>query len=276
MVDILIRCPTCSIQDRISIEEESVKDVKRGLLAVNIEKDMICGHSFIVYIDKNLHVRNYFVADFQISVPEKAQELDINVNAETLSNLIDVALLKMKITPTSLTYIIRAIFFKKKIVLIIEEDFLKWHIDNFFKFITKNSFDVDISIILDVNYQDKNREYNNYVIIRNNEIIKDDDNIINPKHLKFEKRIIEKFYEENDAMSSLIILKNEIFRVFDDSINIGDLIKNILKLINIEEDVNRSEIITSKKTIDYIRKVKKVKKSVNELEYILEMIKNDY
>ena len=72
-----------------------MKDVKRGLLAVNIPQNVICSHSFIVYIDKNLVIRDYFIADYQLQieipildtlgeqkdviVPEKANQLVIVV-----------------------------------------------------------------------------------------------------------------------------------------------------------------------------------------------------
>ncbi|MFX1339187.1 MAG: hypothetical protein ACFFDK_11310 [Promethearchaeota archaeon] len=58
MTNILVRCPSCSGNGYIDVAEENLKDVKRGLLAVNIPSDIICTHSFIVYIDKNLVIRD--------------------------------------------------------------------------------------------------------------------------------------------------------------------------------------------------------------------------
>ena len=65
-----IRCPTCDNVGKLEIAEDSIKNVSRGLLAVNVAPHIICEHSFIVYIDKNLQVRDYFVADFHIELPK--------------------------------------------------------------------------------------------------------------------------------------------------------------------------------------------------------------
>ncbi|MFX1394960.1 MAG: hypothetical protein ACFFAH_15510, partial [Promethearchaeota archaeon] len=65
MNKVQINCPICSKTGSIEISHNILKDSLRGLLAINIAKDIICSHSFIAYIDKNLNVRDYFVADFQ-------------------------------------------------------------------------------------------------------------------------------------------------------------------------------------------------------------------
>ena len=70
MAKLEIRCPVCAKWDNIEILDDATKNVKKGLLAVNIAAGMICDHSFIAYVDKNLIVRDCFIADFKIEAPE--------------------------------------------------------------------------------------------------------------------------------------------------------------------------------------------------------------
>ena len=54
MVKIEIRCPKCSKRNKIEVSEEEVKNTTRGLYAVNVSEGIICEHSFVAYLDKNL------------------------------------------------------------------------------------------------------------------------------------------------------------------------------------------------------------------------------
>ena len=72
MAKIDVRCPICSEWKNIEIPDDVTKNSKKGLLTINITSGMICEHSFIVYLDKNLVVRDCFVADFKIEVPDES------------------------------------------------------------------------------------------------------------------------------------------------------------------------------------------------------------
>ena len=69
MAEVQIKCPTCGNNGEINVSEELLKSISRGLLAINVQKT-ICEHSFIVYIDKNLTIRDYFIADYHLELPE--------------------------------------------------------------------------------------------------------------------------------------------------------------------------------------------------------------
>ena len=149
MTNLLVRCPSCSKNGYIDVSEESIKDVKRGLLAVNIPPNIICSHSFIVYIDNNLVIRDYFIADyqFQIEIPildTLGEKKDVIIPEKYLVNL---NLIKLNVSANLMTYILKSIFLKKKILIISEETFLNNIILNFFKYITQDNFDIDISMI---------------------------------------------------------------------------------------------------------------------------------
>ena len=73
MVDISqinIVCPNCSQKGKIEISKEKIEKSLRGLLAVHIAENTVCTHSFIVYIYRNMKVRDYFTADFKVELPE--------------------------------------------------------------------------------------------------------------------------------------------------------------------------------------------------------------
>jgi hypothetical protein len=70
MAKVEIRCPSCAKIGKIEIKESILSQSIRGITAVNIPENLICEHSFIAYIDKNLAVRDCFIADFQIEIPQ--------------------------------------------------------------------------------------------------------------------------------------------------------------------------------------------------------------
>ncbi len=60
-----IICPSCAKNGYIEVSEKDIKGTSRGVLAVNIAENILCSHTFIVYVDKNLMIRDYFLVDFQ-------------------------------------------------------------------------------------------------------------------------------------------------------------------------------------------------------------------
>ena len=68
MVKLLIRCPSCHKSGIIEIDENVLKNVSRGLLAIYVDTHTVCEHSFITYVDRNLKIRDYFIADFQFEI----------------------------------------------------------------------------------------------------------------------------------------------------------------------------------------------------------------
>jgi len=147
MAKIEIRCPVCRKWNNIEISDDLTKNVSKGLLALNIATGMICEHSFIAYVDKNLIVRDCLVADFKIELQEKSSS---QATDEIISPEMDVLkfdLIKLNLPDFLIVNVLRTIFLKKKILILSEEQFLYNHIINFFKYITHNTFEFDISII---------------------------------------------------------------------------------------------------------------------------------
>ena len=154
---VLLRCPSCHKQGRMEFADDSAKKTRKGLLAVNVAPNMICEHSFIAYLDKNLAVRNYFTADFEIEIPDQPLEQVSETDQLVSTDLIDLDLLRLNITPTLITWIIKSIFMKKQIIVISDQEFLYNHYINFFKFITQKSFGIDFKMLSIVDYIRINR-----------------------------------------------------------------------------------------------------------------------
>ncbi|TFG25855.1 MAG: hypothetical protein EU532_11255 [Promethearchaeota archaeon] len=259
-----IRCPTCGKWGDIEISEESAKSISRGLLCVNIPHNTICPDSFIAYLDKNLKVRDYFVADFQIEIPQTIFEKPDKQKKLIVEQLMDIDLIKLNLPAILLSYLLRGIFLKKKMALIIEEDFLNIHIINFFNYITQDTFISEIVIISKDDYQTKKKQFRDYVVFDGNEIINDKDKIINPKKIAIEKRIIHQFIAESDKTLCIVMLKNEIHKAFE-------LSKFIAEYINKAEDKKKIDI---NKISGGLQEAYKNKISSVYLNFLFEIVQN--
>lgn len=261
MVNLEVRCPTCSQRGKIEVSEEEVKNTTKGLYAVNVSENIVCDHSFVVYVDKNLAVRDSFMADFQIDLPSSTSKQEIDKDVSIGSESIDVTLLRMNFTASMLAYILKAIIRKKNIIIISEKDFLHEHLSNFIKYICSESFEVKHEIIHLNDYD--NKDHGNHIVIQGNEVMKDDDNIFSSKQIKVERTIIQTFLNEIDPIAGMIFLKNELKRIYQLSETILDMIKNLKK----------NEKIYSKNIINDIVNLHGVKLQVPYLDYLFEVVK---
>ncbi|MBD3340129.1 MAG: hypothetical protein GF353_13530 [Candidatus Lokiarchaeota archaeon] len=224
MQKIEIHCPICSKRGHIEIADDSMKNLTRGLLAINVLEDMVCEHSFVAYVDKNLKVRDYFTADFQLQVSEIVDQDNIQEQVPK-TELIDLDLIKMNFPSVLLSYVIKSIFIKNKVLLLSDKSFLNKHIVNFFNYITKATFEYEISLLSRENYHANKKEYEDYAVFEGNKILNNPNNAINSKKLKIESSIVEKFFEESDLISSLIVLRNEIKKIYNLTKSIADFYK---------------------------------------------------
>lgn len=263
MVKVEIRCPACSKVGYIEIEDKIINQSSRGVTAINVSNDQMCSHSFVAYIDKNMDVRDCFITDFQIELPtmetEKIEEKEIPDH-----DVIDVDILKINLSALQLSSILRGCFFKLPVLIHHNEDFLFSHVQNLFKFIFQNSFDYEILIENSSEYKNNKKKYKNYLILEGNKILKDKNKILDPKKTKIERSIIQKFYAEYNAKSSLIILKNEIQVSYELSKQIMDIIKTY----------DGEEKLGKKKLIDKLVEIRDIKIDFAYLEFLLDIIKN--
>lgn len=218
-----IRCPICSTTKKIEISTKELEKIQRGLLAINIPKSVVCEHNFVAYIDSNFHVRNYCTTDFEILVPDDQSEIqtpDIPIHK------IDPLLLKINLTPSILSYILRGIFSKQKIIIVSDKEFLIPYLTNFFEYIMENSFEMDLSITLEQNYIDSSKNCEEALIFYGNKIITNESSDKILSEISIEEAIVEKFMSEKDLQTGLIILKNEIRKAYHISQDFIDIIKD--------------------------------------------------
>ena len=128
-VEITIHCPVCNNRGQISVEKNIIDQSSRGVTAVNVAENLICQHSFVTYVDKNLNVRDAFVCDFKVEIP-KLEGPDLE-EYESPTNF-DLSIIKINIMPSVMANILRAILMGAKIVYLSDQEFLD---DHFYKFL---------------------------------------------------------------------------------------------------------------------------------------------
>ncbi|MFX1377968.1 MAG: hypothetical protein ACFFA4_02650 [Promethearchaeota archaeon] len=263
MARIEIRCPLCTKWDHIEISDEATKNVTKGLLAINIAAGMICDHSFIAYVDKNLVVRDCLVADFKIELPESEIKNKTKEMPTPQTDTIKFDLIKLNIPDILMAYLFRAMFLGKKTLILSDQEFLYNHILNFFKYITQNSFDFDLKMMSEMDYK-KNRNYfEDYLVFKNREVIRDKDKVINLKDLENERVIVQKFFAEYDLMAGLIILRNEINKAYEYS-------TSILEFIQKQE----GKPLTSKMLINLISEKHDEKIATPYLTFLIDIVRD--
>jgi hypothetical protein len=252
----------------IELSEERMQNVTRGLLAINISPNTVCEHSFIAYIDKNLVVRDCFMTDFTIEIPETPSkprdEQEVEQKLIPEKDELDMDLIKMNISALLITHILRGCFLNKNTIIINEKKFLNKHVINFLKHITQNTFNSNVSVISKEDYQNNKKLYKKDLVLDDKKIVNDREKIIGGKKLNIERKIVQKYLAENDQTASLIVLKNEIHIAYELSKTIADFIEN-------SESIDE---ITSKKIIDKIKLIHDIRVQIPYLNFLLEIVEN--
>jgi len=257
-----VRCPSCSKRGYIEISEKEVEKAARGVFAVNISEGIACEHSFVAYIDKNLIIRDAFIADFQLELPEITSIQDKEPETSPQLESIDINLIKLNLTTSLLVNIIRAIFFRKKVLILTDQAFMVDQIHKFFDYITKNSFEASILVKSEEQYQPEN--FNDYIVLKSNQILQDYEDILNPKQISIERSLVRKFLEEYEFISSTIYLHNGIQKTYELSKTIVERVKNLKK----------KEKLISNKVIEEIAKDHNIKIQLPYLDFLYEIVEN--
>jgi len=269
MVKLEIRCPSCSKRGHIEVDEEQVKGATRGLFAVNITEGITCEHSYVAYVDKNFNIRDTYIADFKIELPSSIPEEKPEAY-DTTKQEIDVNSIKLNLAGSLLSFVIKGIINRYKIILVSEAEYVFSHVIKFFEYITQNSFELDISIVTEDDYLSTeyemhlNEENVDLIVIKGIEILRDPKNLIDAKRLNVERTIIQKFLDEYEPTSSLILLKNEISRAYDLSEKILDYVNKLAE----------NEKVYSKKLIKYLSKEHDISIKMAYLEFLYEIVEN--
>jgi len=263
---IQITCPSCKKKGNIEISDEAIKNVTRGLLAINVVADLVCNHSFITYVDKNLTIRDYFIADFQIEIPDIAPTEDTEAKEIISKDTLNLDAIKLNLSANLITHVLKSIFYNKKIAIISDLSFLNDHILTFFTQLIDGSFDAYISVISENEYKSNKKDYKEFIVLDGKSVVRDDKKVINPKKLKVEKQMVSNFFMEFDPTTSYFGLKNEIRKTFRLSQSIVDFASKFKKDLTID-----SELI-----IDHIEKEFNIKIDKSYLEFLLEIVKINF
>ena len=260
MAKIEVRCPVCTKWENIEISDGATANTTKGLLAVNINAGMICEHTFVAYVDKNLTVRDCLIADFEIEVSSSPETEDGTVNeAESINH----DLIKLNIPEILMASVFRAIFLGKSVIIISDDQFIANHIVHFFKYAMQNLFHNDIITLSKAEFKNSNEKYENHIVFDKIEVIQDRYNLVDPKILMIEKRIVRKFIEEYNLVTGLIILRNEIQKAFEFSKTLVEFIKSSDK-----------EGLTSKILINHIKEIYNEKIQMNYLTFLCDILKH--
>lgn len=210
-MELKLQCPLCNKKGKIEVAEEKFSNLDRGLIAINIQH-ITCKHNYIIYVDKNFHIRQYFAADFEIELPKNldSQERFSMPRKEDL----DVFLIKINIAPLILADILKAIFLKEKIIMLIDQISLGENFRKLWEYITFKNFNTELTVLKKKEYLDNKKEYKKDLVLDKNSIVKDKRKLVKGTDLDFENKIISNFFAENELASSLILLRNEVEKAY--------------------------------------------------------------
>ncbi|TFF88238.1 MAG: hypothetical protein EU550_01655 [Promethearchaeota archaeon] len=264
MVEVNVICPICNKSGRITVDEDSIKKNRRGVTAINVTESLICSHSFVSYIDKNLNVRDSFVCDFKIELPEiKQEEVDLPDQSEDVAE-IKPDLILLNIKANEIVDILNGVFMKKKILLLNENEILYNPIINMMKFVFQHNFDYDFSILNRQEYIKNKKKYKDFEIIDKERNLSKRKKELKSKTIKVEGAIVKKFLLEASSYSGLLLFRNEILKAFQMSKSIIEILKNYQK----------EEKISKKKLVDLLSEKYEISIQFEYLEFLLDIVKN--
>lgn len=262
-VNIKIICPTCNTRGQISVKKNIIDRNKKGVTAINVAENLICKHSFITYVDKNLDIRDAFVCDFKVEIPQ-IEDPDL-MKDDTPTNF-DLGIIKINLMPSVLANIIRAVIMGEKIIFISEQEFLNEHFLRFFEYIFGDSFNMDLKFLALEEYKKRTKDYRTNIVFKDSKILRDPNKKVEKANLKFELSIAQQFFTEYDEITSLIIFKNEINKI-------ERLIHKILKY---HETQKEGQEFKTKEAIEYLNEIYKIVMPLPYLNFLLDIIETYY
>jgi len=260
IASIQIRCPICNKINIIKVKEDIVDRSESGITAINVMPKIVCEHSFVAYIDKNLSVRDCFVCDFKVKLPE----IQLEVLKEPTDLSFDIDLIKYNLIPSLMTNIIVGVHLNKNIAIINDLDFFNERFLKFFDYLYHESFDYKIHFINENEFKKSKKEFKNYLILKGHQILRDKEKIIDEKKTKIENSIVEKFFSEYDSKSGIIIFKNELTKLF----------KLSQDLIEINTNLRQTEDFTTKKAIMFINEKYHTKISYPYVHRLMDIVEH--
>ena len=177
----------------------------------------------------------------------------------------DIDIIKLNLLPTLLVNIVKGIFYGKEIIIISKQDFINMNFMNFFASIFTDSFDWEITFLPDnKDYRKNIKDQKGYLVLDGNKVIADQEKIINPKQMKIEKAIVNKFYMELDSESAIILFRNEIDKVQ----------KICYEIIEFNGSLKEDEELISKDVLDHLKQIYNVEMPLPYLNFLFDVVES--
>ena len=237
--EVEIICPVCRTKKSINIPARVI-DKSKQLTSILIPIGRICDHAFIPFVDKQFKVRGYQKLDALLDDIESKPEPIIELTPDD----VDVIGIKMNLKPEMIMYTLRGVFFKKKVLILIDKnlEYLKDNLSNYFEYIFQKSFDTDILIQSKGEYKRNRGFYSDYLILEGKDIIGKTKNSIKREELKIENQLIINFFREGDSILGLKNLRDKLREIHALS----------YKLFEFYNKQNRDQPLQFKKTMRYL------------------------
>ena len=264
MEKIEVICPTCSKRGVIYTKRELIDENPRGIIAINVYPKQICPHALVAYVDKNLELRDCLAVDFQVEIPHMETDVMKEVKIPEADE-IDLDLIKINFNALPLAVAIHGCIFNQKVLILVDKEFLHDHLLNFFNYLFKDNFDIDISIKISKTYESDKKKFKDFLVMDSQKIIRTKDKHVKDKEFRIERIIVLKFLAENESKPSIIILKNEIQKLYM-------LAKELSKeIIDLTQNPERSRI-ESKDIIGHLSEICNVKFTLPYLKFLMELV----
>jgi len=283
--EVLLRCPLCGRKGKIQVSKKLIESSRRGICAIEVGKNQICSDSFVAYIDKNFSVRDYFIPDItleDIEVTEKkipSKEVKPVKEKKEISDE-DFSIVRNILQRRNFTYIIHVLFLNKPIHVIYEVQDLHDKIIQAFGEILENTFNMQMTAGNLEDYTSNKKKFKDIIIldISSEKILEDYRMNISRKVLNFETEIISKAFKQIDPTTFLIVLKNEIQKIFAIANNLKKLLqeelgkykKKLYKREVLNELYRRDKIKITSKYLDFILEINKSHFGLNPEDYIID------
>ncbi len=265
-----IICPKCKTSKDFSFSK-SIINADDFLTTVFFTKGNICEHQFNAYLDIHGNVRGYQLINFVVPVfAEESSELKPLFNREIKPKSINFEIIEMNFTMNFLKYIFRIIFFRKKAIILENDDFSINNLTNLLNYLTEDSFNYDILFYSKEKYETVKKSYKDYVVVEKDKIVNNPPKFLSKRRkkmkneLKIEEYLINKFIVLKSYEFFLQILRKEIHRIY----SLSSIIANYAKEIKDQKKLNISKI----------KEVLKAKDKTNEynpyIDYLIEIARN--
>ena len=237
--EVEIICPVCRTKKSINIPARII-DKSKQLTSILIPIGRICDHAFIPFVDKQFKVRGYQKLDVLLDDIESKSEPIIELTPDD----IDVIGIRMNLKPEMIMYTLRGVFFKKKVLILIDKnlEYLKDNLSKYFEYIFQKSFDTDILIQSKGEYKINKRLYSDYLILEGKDIIGKTKSSIKREELKIENELIINFFREGDSILGLKDLRDKLREIHALS----------YKLFEFYNKQSRDQPLQIKKTMRYL------------------------